>query len=187
MAISLGTVLAPSCSADRLFRPSFSAICSVSSSVSFRWCHGGIDVGTGLISGRRGRDVGGFLVSSCLSSDSSSSPPSSISGTKTKLYVSGLSFRTTEENLRNAFEPFGNLVFVNLVMDQVANRPRGFAFVRYETEEESKKAIEGMHGKFLDGRVIFVEEAKSRSDMQRAKPRSDIKRTQSKPRTFRTW
>ena len=36
---------------------------------------------------------------------------------------------------------------VNLVMDKVANRPRGFAFLRYETEEESMKAIQGMHGK----------------------------------------
>ncbi|VVA95161.1 unnamed protein product [Arabis nemorensis] len=99
----------------------------------------------------------------------------------------GLSFRTTEDNLRNAFEQFGKLVLVNLVMDKVANRPRGFAFLRYETEEESMKAIEGMHGKFLDGRVIFVEEAKPRSDIQRAKPRSDINRAQSKPRKFRTW
>lgn len=32
-------------------------------------------------------------------------------------------------------------------MDRIANRPRGFAFLRYATEEESKKAIEGMHGK----------------------------------------
>ncbi|XP_065006665.1 organelle RRM domain-containing protein 6, chloroplastic-like [Musa acuminata AAA Group] len=79
-----------------------------------------------------------------------------------------LSFRTTEESLRNAFQNFGQLVEVNLVMDRIANRPRGFAFLRYATEEESKKAIEGMHGKFLDGRVIFVEVAKPRSDVRRA-------------------
>lgn len=36
---------------------------------------------------------------------------------------------------------------VKLVMDRIANRPRGFAFLRYKTEDESKKAIEGMHGK----------------------------------------
>lgn len=109
----------------------------------------------------------------------------------------GLSFRTTEESLRNAFEKFGQLVesentellafcldllcfinifilvshilaipaifleifsflipekifylfVVNLVMDKIANRPRGFAFLSYSTEEESEKAIEGMHGK----------------------------------------
>lgn len=102
---------------------------------------------------------GSFLPLARLSSSPSFSP-------KTKLYVSGLSFRTTEESLRNAFQNFGQLVEVNLVMDRIANRPRGFAFLRYETEEESQKAIEGMHGKFLDGRVIFVEEAKPRSDLR---------------------
>ncbi|KAJ9542532.1 hypothetical protein OSB04_029038 [Centaurea solstitialis] len=83
----------------------------------------------------------------------------------TKLYVSGLSFRTSEESLRNAFQSFGQLIEVNLVMDKIANRPRGFAFLRYATKEESEKAIEGMHGKFLDGRVIFVEVAKPRSQL----------------------
>ncbi|KAJ0049190.1 hypothetical protein Pint_16817 [Pistacia integerrima] len=80
----------------------------------------------------------------------------------------GLSFRTTEESLQNAFQSFGQLVEVNLVMDKIANRPRGFAFLRYATEEESQKAIEGMHGKFLDGRVIFVEIAKPRSELRQA-------------------
>ncbi|XP_073135396.1 organelle RRM domain-containing protein 2, mitochondrial isoform X2 [Henckelia pumila] len=60
----------------------------------------------------------------------------------TKLFVSGLSFRTTEKSLRNAFENFGELVEVNLVMDKIANRPRGFAFLRYAMAEESQKAIE---------------------------------------------
>ncbi|XP_021801978.1 organelle RRM domain-containing protein 6, chloroplastic-like, partial [Prunus avium] len=96
----------------------------------------------------------------------SSSSPSYSPNTSTKLYVSGLSFRTTEESLRNAFQNFGQLVEVNLVMDRIANRPRGFAFLRYATEEESQKAIEGMHGKFLDGRVIFVEVAKPRSELR---------------------
>ncbi|KAM0037590.1 putative RNA recognition motif domain, nucleotide-binding alpha-beta plait domain superfamily [Helianthus debilis subsp. tardiflorus] len=61
--------------------------------------------------------------------------------------MSGLSFRTSEESLRNAFQSFGQLIEVNLVMDKIANRPRGFAFLRYATKEESEKAIEGMHGK----------------------------------------
>ncbi|KAM6589967.1 hypothetical protein CsatA_012572 [Cannabis sativa] len=109
------------------------------------------------------------LSSVSASTSSSSTNPNA----STKLYVSGLSFRTTEESLRNAFENFGQLVegfplssyTVNLVMDKIAKRPRGFAFLSYETEEESKKAIEGMHGKFLDGRVIFVELAKPRSEL----------------------
>ncbi|KAK4426996.1 Organelle RRM domain-containing protein 6, chloroplastic [Sesamum alatum] len=106
-------------------------------------------------------------VPSCLPSSSSSSSSSfSPPRTRTRLFVSGLSFRTTEESLTNAFKNFGELVEVNLVMDKIANRPRGFAFLRYATEEESKKAIEGMHGKFLDGRVIFVEVAKSRAELR---------------------
>ncbi|OVA19674.1 RNA recognition motif domain [Macleaya cordata] len=104
----------------------------------------------------------GRVVVACLPS----APKSSSTQTSTKLYVSGLSFRTTEESLKNAFQNFGELVEVNLVMDRIANRPRGFAFLRYATEEESKKAIEGMHGKFLDGRVIFVEVAKPRSELR---------------------
>ncbi|XP_057952084.1 organelle RRM domain-containing protein 6, chloroplastic-like isoform X1 [Malania oleifera] len=102
------------------------------------------------------------------------SSPKRTSGASKKLYVSGLSFRTTEESLRNAFQNFGQLQEVNLVMDKIANRPRGFAFLRYETEEESKKAIEGMHGKFLDGRVIFVEVAKPRSELRQGRVQSPI-------------
>ncbi|KAL5721771.1 Organelle RRM domain-containing protein 6 [Ranunculus cassubicifolius] len=93
--------------------------------------------------------------------------PEQTSEVSTKLYVSGLSFRTTQESLTNAFQNFGQLVEVNLVMDRIANRPRGFAFLRYASEEESKKAIDNMHGKFLDGRVIFVEVAKPRSNLHR--------------------
>ncbi|RCV35103.1 hypothetical protein SEVIR_7G224600v4 [Setaria viridis] len=95
-------------------------------------------------------------VTACLQ------PLSASHGAATRLYVHGLSFRTTEESLRNAFEKFGDLTEVNLVMDRAAKRPRGFAFVSYADEEQTKTAIEGMHGKFLDGRVIFVEVAKRR-------------------------
>ncbi|PKI63327.1 hypothetical protein CRG98_016318 [Punica granatum] len=86
-------------------------------------------------------------VSACGSSSSTGPAPPPPSRSGKKLYVSGLSFRTTEESLRKAFENFGQLVEVNLVMDKIANRPRGFAFLRYATEEESQRAIEGMHGK----------------------------------------
>ncbi|CAA6663131.1 unnamed protein product [Spirodela intermedia] len=91
-----------------------------------------------------------------------------------------LSFRTTEESLTSAFEKFGRLVDVNLVMDRIANRPRGFAFLQYATEEESRMPSKGCMERFiilnscdsyffdfffLDGRVIFVEVAKPRSEM----------------------
>ncbi|XP_071701286.1 organelle RRM domain-containing protein 6, chloroplastic-like [Rutidosis leptorrhynchoides] len=107
-----------------------------------------------------------FQVVACISPSQSQNTTTNVNFTSsTKLYVSGLSFRTSVESLRNAFLSFGQLIEVNLVMDKIANRPRGFAFLRYATKEESDKAIEGMHGKFLDGRVIFVEYAKPRSQL----------------------
>ncbi|KAK3224656.1 hypothetical protein Dsin_004518 [Dipteronia sinensis] len=120
---------------------------------------------------------GGCLVSACLPQQPSTPPPPPPPRPKTRLYVSGLSFRTTEEGLRNTFQDFGQLVDgenseFNLVMDKIANRPRGFAFLRYATEEESQKAIEGMHGKFLDGRVIFVEFAKPRAELRQGLQRN---------------
>ncbi|KAL0731735.1 hypothetical protein Bca4012_027829 [Brassica carinata] len=96
-----------------------------------------------------------------------------------------LSFRTTEDNWRKAFEQFGKLTLVNLVMDKVANRPRGFAFLRYETEEESRKAIEGMHGK-MEG-LYSWRKLKQGQIFKELEPRSNFNRAQSKPRTFRTW
>ncbi|XP_078155493.1 organelle RRM domain-containing protein 6, chloroplastic-like [Carex rostrata] len=110
----------------------------------------------------------GFAVA-CLPSTTESEPID-----PTKLYISGLSFRTSKDGLIDAFKNYGQLVEVNLVMDRIAKRSRGFAFLRYSNEEESRKAIEGMHGKFLDGRVIFVEVCKPRSTVPRQPKRSPL-------------
>ncbi|QYM78324.1 RNA-binding protein [Horticoccus luteus] len=77
-----------------------------------------------------------------------------------KLYVGNLSFNTNEDALRSAFEQFGAITDVYIASDRETGRPRGFAFVTFATEEESKAAIEKMHGTQLDGREITVNEAK---------------------------
>ncbi|KAL9250191.1 Organelle RRM domain-containing protein [Drosera capensis] len=82
--------------------------------------------------------------------------------TSPKLFISGLSRFTTDENLRKAFEPFGKLVEAKVIMDRVANRSKGFGFITYSTIEEADMAREGMNAKFLDGWVIFVDPAKPR-------------------------
>lgn len=80
----------------------------------------------------------------------------------TRLYVGNLSFNTTADGVRTAFQQFGNVSDVHLVSDRETGRSRGFAFVTMSTTEEAAKAIEGMDGKTLDGRPLRVNEAEQR-------------------------
>src|ERR1043165_4132882 len=80
----------------------------------------------------------------------------------TRLYVGNLSFNTTADGVRAAFQPFGTVSDVHLVTDRETGRSRGFAFVTMGTAEEASKAIEGMDGKQLDGRPLRVNEAEQR-------------------------
>jgi len=80
----------------------------------------------------------------------------------TRLYVGNLSFNTTAEGVRTAFQQFGTVSDVHLVTDRETGRSRGFAFVTMGTTDEAAKAIEGMDGKTLDGRPLRVNEAEQR-------------------------
>ncbi len=77
-----------------------------------------------------------------------------------KLYVGNLSFNTSEAGLRAAFGVYGNLTDVFLPTDRETGRPRGFAFVTFETAEQSQLAAEKMNGSELDGRALTVNEAR---------------------------
>lgn len=81
-----------------------------------------------------------------------------------KLYVGNLSFQTTEADLRDTFGQFGNVTEVHIASDRETGRPRGFAFVTFSTEEESKLAAEKLNGTELDGRQLTVNEAKAKTD-----------------------
>ena len=80
----------------------------------------------------------------------------------TRLYVGNLSFNTTADGVRTAFQSFGTVSDVHLVTDRETGRSRGFAFVTMGSTEEAAKAIEGMDGKTLDGRPLRVNEAEAR-------------------------
>jgi RNA recognition motif-containing protein len=82
----------------------------------------------------------------------------------TKLYVGNMSFDTTEEKLRTAFGQFGSITDVYIANDRETGRPRGFAFVTFNTPEESKLATEKMNGVDLDGRALTVNEARPREE-----------------------
>ena len=80
-----------------------------------------------------------------------------------RLYVGNLSWDTSEEALRLAFEEGGRKVTdVHLVSDRETGRPRGFGFVEMGTDEEARQAIEALDGVEIDGRNLTVNEAKER-------------------------
>ena len=83
------------------------------------------------------------------------------------IYVGNLSFDVTESDLRNAFEAFGQIAEVRLIMDKFSGKPKGFGFIEMPAAEEAKKAIAEMDGKDLMGRPIKVNEAKPKTDAPR--------------------
>ncbi|CAN8270332.1 unnamed protein product [Cochlearia groenlandica] len=91
-------------------------------------------------------------------SDDSESPP-----VKTKkLFVTGLSFYTSEKTLRAAFEGFGELVEVKIIMDKISKRSKGYAFIEYKTEEAASTALKEMNGKIINGWMIVVDVVKTK-------------------------
>ncbi|KHG05603.1 Glycine-rich RNA-binding 2, mitochondrial -like protein [Gossypium arboreum] len=82
--------------------------------------------------------------------------------TSPKLFISGLSRETTDEQFQEAFYPFGQIVEAKVVRDRATGRSKGFGFVTYTSIEEAEKAREEMNAKFLHGWVIFVDPAKPR-------------------------
>ncbi len=77
-----------------------------------------------------------------------------------KLYVGGLSFETTDAELRALFEQAGKVDSAAVVIDKFSGRSRGFGFVEMSTNAEARQAISDLNGKTLAGRSITVDEAR---------------------------
>ncbi|MFW6159643.1 MAG: RNA recognition motif domain-containing protein [Acidobacteriota bacterium] len=83
------------------------------------------------------------------------------------IYVGNLSFETTEDELKEAFEAFGEVASASIIKDKFSGRSRGFGFVEMPNEDEARKAINGLGGKDLNGRNLKVNEAKPRTERPR--------------------
>ena len=82
----------------------------------------------------------------------------------TKLFVGNLSFNTTENDLQDLFAAYGPVQQVDMIMDRMTGRPRGFGFVTMQNSEDAQKAIEALNGKNVDGRDLTVNEARPREE-----------------------
>ena len=80
------------------------------------------------------------------------------------IFVGNLSFNTSEDELRQAFEGYGQVERVSILTDRETGRSRGFAFVEMTNTEEGEKAIAGLNGTQLGGRTVNVNEARPKSD-----------------------
>jgi len=80
------------------------------------------------------------------------------------IYVGNLSYDTTEESLREAFERYGRVESARLIKDRYTNRSRGFGFVEMPDDAEAQAAIDGLNESDLDGRTLTVNKARPRDD-----------------------
>jgi RNA recognition motif-containing protein len=84
-----------------------------------------------------------------------------------KLYVGGLAYSVTDQELNNLCGQYGNVESAIVVKDRETNNSRGFGFVEMSTQEEAEKAIQALNGSDLQGRELKVNIAKPRSDRPR--------------------
>ena len=84
-----------------------------------------------------------------------------------ELYVGNIAYDTSDDELAKAFGRFGKVMSTRIITKKTNGQPKGYGFVDMSTREEAAAAVRGMHGKELGGRVIVVNEAKSRGRFRR--------------------
>jgi len=81
-----------------------------------------------------------------------------------KLFVGGLPFATTDDELKELFSAHGTVASATVVRDRDSGRSKGFGFVEYEKDEEGKAAEKALNGSEIGGRNISVAEARPKED-----------------------
>ncbi len=81
-----------------------------------------------------------------------------------KLYVGGIPYRTTEDDLKTAFSEAGEVTSVSIISDRMTGRSRGFGFVEMADETQAQAAIDRWDGKEMDGRMLSVSFARPQGD-----------------------
>jgi RNA recognition motif-containing protein len=80
------------------------------------------------------------------------------------IYIGNLSLDTAEEDLRQAFESYGEVSRVAIITDKYSGKSRGFGFVEMPAKEEAQAAITGLNGQEMNGQALNVNEARPRND-----------------------
>lgn len=83
------------------------------------------------------------------------------------IYVSNISFKSSEDELRDLFEQHGEVSSVKIIMDKETQRSRGFGFVEMPNEAEAKQAMQELNGHNFLGKDLTVNEARPKTDSPR--------------------
>jgi RNA recognition motif-containing protein len=81
-----------------------------------------------------------------------------------RIYVGNFAYEIREQELREAFEAYGQVQEISMIQDRDTGRSKGFAFVEMPTSEEAQAAIGALNGMELGGRTITVNEARPRPE-----------------------
>jgi cold-inducible RNA-binding protein len=81
-----------------------------------------------------------------------------------KLYVGGIPYRSTDDDMKKAFSEAGNVVSASIITDRMTGRSRGFGFVEMGSQEEAQAAIDRWDGKDFDGRTLSVSFARPQGE-----------------------
>ncbi len=84
-----------------------------------------------------------------------------------KLYVGGLPYATTDDQLKDAFAQAGAVSSAIIIMDKMTGRSKGFGFVEFASDEDAEKAIDLWNGKDFGGRTLTVNEARPMEERPR--------------------
>lgn len=84
-----------------------------------------------------------------------------------KVFVGNLNWETTDDSLREAFEPVGSVTEATVVLDRYTGRSRGFGFVSFAEPSAMRRAVDEMNGAPIDGRRVNVDVANQRSAERR--------------------
>ena len=82
---------------------------------------------------------------------------------KVNIYVGNLASEASENDLKQAFESFGQVTSVNIIRDRYSNESKGFGFVEMPSKAGAQSAIEGLNGTELQGKTVNVSEARPRA------------------------
>ncbi len=83
------------------------------------------------------------------------------------IYVGNLSYESTEQEIREIFEAYGEVSSVSLITDKFTGRAKGFGFVEMPNDDQAHKAVQELSNHEIKGRKVTVNEAKPRSDRPR--------------------